>query len=608
MSFDPNNLNIYPQEPGVYLMKDSSNAIIYIGKAKNLRARLKQYFGTIKDKRQMVPYLTAQVHSIDTIIALTEKDALILENTLIKKHKPKYNVLLKDDKTFISLMLTNHKWPMLKLVRYKGMPKDDGLYFGPYTNAFSARQMYDILCKLFPLRQCSDHELTNRIRPCLLYDIKRCIAPCCNLCTESQYKEHVQNATALLKGKDKDLLKELELQMQKASDDLLFEKAQEVKNLIDQIKNSNQSQLLDNPQAKDCDAIGLHVEGDATMLALLFFRNGKLIGSEHFSFHFIASSEEEILSSFLLQHYKNQNQFPKEILLPVALEEAETIQEIINEISPHKVSLQYPKLGRKDLLIEMAQKNAKALFIQEQDAKTHKEKILLELSEILHLKRYPKQIQCVDTSNISGSDPVASIVTYIDGQLEPKKGKLFSIKSAEKADDYTAMKEVLFRHLSKSKDNNQFCDLLILDGGKGQLNLAISMMQELSIVNIDVIALTKEDARHDKGLTKEKIFIPYAEEPIFLDPRSSTLFFLQKVRDSAHKKAIEYHRKKRSKRLFSSELDTIQGIGALKKQRLYQTFGSLKAIKSATREELEKVKGLTKKDIDLLTSIFNIDA
>ena len=607
MNFDPNDLNIYPQDPGVYLMKDRTNTILYIGKAKNLRARLKQYFGATKDKRQMVPYLTSQVQAIDTIIALTEKDALILENTLIKKHKPKYNVLLKDDKTFISLMLTSHKWPMLKLVRYKGMPKDDGIYFGPYTNAFSARQLYDILSKLFPLRQCSDHELENRVRPCLLYDIKRCIAPCCNLCTESEYKEHVHHATALLKGKDKDLLKELEAQMLKASDALLFEKAQEIKNLIDQIKNSNQSNLLDDPQAKDCDAIGLHVEGDAILLALLFFRNGKLIGSEHFSFHLIASSDEEILSSFLLQHYKNQSQYPKEILLPIPLEDTETLQEILNEMAPHKISLKCPKLGRKDLLIEMAQKNAKALFIQEQDAKTHKEKILLELSEVLQLKRYPREIQCLDTSNIAGSDPVASIVTYVDGQLEPKKGKLFSIKSAEKADDYTSMKEVLFRHLSKAKQNNHFCDLLILDGGKGQLNLATTLMEELSIANMDVIALTKEEARHDKGLTKEKIFIPFSSEPIFLDPRSSTLFFLQKIRDDAHKKAIEYHRKKRSKRIISSELDKIEGIGQVKKQRLYQTFGSIKAIKQASKEELKKVKGLTNKDIDLLISIFKAD-
>lgn len=288
MPFDPRSLALYPDQPGVYLMKDVKGVVLYVGKAKNLRARLKQYFTVYGDQRNMVPYLTAQVEVIDTIIALTEKDALILENNLIKLHKPKYNVLLKDDKTFISLVITRHKWPMIRLVRYKGKHKDDGIYFGPYTNALAARQTFDLISRLFPLRQCSDGELATRQRPCLLYDIKRCIAPCVNKCTEEEYGEHIQGAIRLLKGQDKEVLKELQRRMEFASDNLEFEKANTYLQMIHQIEHVTQVQHVDNPAAKNCDVLGLYREADTVMIALLFFREGKLIGSEHFSFHLIA--------------------------------------------------------------------------------------------------------------------------------------------------------------------------------------------------------------------------------------------------------------------------------------------------------------------------------
>lgn len=599
MTFDRRTLSLYPEEPGVYLMKDASQAILYVGKAKNLRARLKQYFEG-HDAREMVPYLTAQIASIDTIIALTEKDALILENTLIKKHQPKYNVLLKDDKTFISLMMTKHKWPMLRLIRYKGNPKDDGLYFGPYTNALAARQTYDLLMRLFPLRQCSDSELANRVRPCLLYDIKRCIAPCVNLCTEEEYGNHVASAIRLLKGKDKEIFRELETQMEIAADHLLFEKAHELKNLIDQIKHVTTVKHVDHPEAKDSDALGIYREADAVMIARLMFREGKVVGSEHFSFHFIAANEAEILSSFILQHYKNQEAPPKEILIPTDISEKDILGEVLSESAPHKIAVIHPKKGRKQDLVEMALRNAKALFVREQDARSLKEKMLLDLAETLQLTRYPRRIECFDTSNIAGTSPVASLVSFVHGEKDKSRTRLFKIKTVEKADDYTAMKEVLRRHFIREKEKNDFCDLLILDGGKGQLGLALEVFQDLGIASVDVIALAKEDARHDKGLTQEKVYIPNAPNPISIDPRSPMLFFLQKVRDAAHKQAIDYHRKKRSEKTLSSTLDTLPGIGPVKKKALLTHFGSVKAIKNSKKEELEKVKELTKKDIHII--------
>ena len=568
MPFDPRSLSLYPDQPGVYLMKDVSGAVLYVGKAKNLRGRIKQYFSSSGDQREMVPYLTAQVESIDTIVALTEKDALILENTLIKRHKPKYNVLLKDDKTFISLVLTRHKWPMIRLVRYKEKPKDDGIYFGPYTNALAARQTFDLISRLFPLRQCSDAELMTRTRPCLLYDIKRCIAPCVGKCSEEDYGRHVESAVRLLKGQDKEVLRELERRMAAASDALEFERANDYLTMIQQIEHVTQVQHVDNPAAKDSDVVGLHREADAVMIALLIFREGKVIGSEHFSFHLIASNDGEVLESFLLQHYKYQAAIPSEILVPSELGQREALGEILSEAAGKRVEILSPQKGKKRDLVEMGLRNAKALFVREQDARSLKEKMLLDLQETLQLTRFPRRIECFDTSNISGTDPVASLACFVHGERDKSRTRLFKIKGVERADDYTAMKEVLRRHFIREKEKNDFCDLLIVDGGKGQLNLALEVFEELRIASVDAIAVTKDEARHDKGLTQERVYVPHRKDPLFIDPRSPLLFLLQRIRDEAHRQAIEYHRKRRSKRTLSSSLDEIPGVGPVKKKRL----------------------------------------
>ena len=604
MSFDPNDLKRYPDQPGVYLMKDHAGRVLYIGKAKNLKVRLKQYFSIHGDQREMVPYLTAQVESIDTIVSLTERDALLLENNLIKQHRPKYNVLLKDDKTFISLVLTDHEWPMIRLLRFKEKPpKGIGMVFGPYTNALAARQTFDLMARIFPLRQCSDVELENRTRPCLLYDIKRCIAPCVGKCTKEEYQKYVEGAVRLLKGQDKEVLRELKIRMEQASDALEFEKADEYLRTIHQIEHVTQVQHVDNPTAKDCDVLGLHREADAVLIALLMFREGKIIGSEHFSFHLIASNDEEVLSSFLLQHYVNQRAVPKEILLPCALTEHALLEEILSDAAGKQITILSPQKGKKRDLIEMGQKNATALFIREQDSRSLREKMLLDLAESLQLTRFPRRIECIDTSNISGTDPVASLVCFVNGEKDKSRTRLFKIKGSIRSDDYTAMKQVLYRHFAKEKEKRDFCDLLIVDGGKGQLNIALDVFTELGIASIDAIAVTKEDARHDKGITQEKIFIPGKKEPILIDPRSPLLFLLQRIRDEAHRQAIAYHRKKRSQRTIASALDEIPGIGPVKKKKLLKHFGSVQRIKNASKEELEAMGGLSKKDIETLLKL-----
>ncbi len=595
--FYPESLALYPDQSGVYVMKDEAGRILYIGKAKNLRSRIKQYF-TPADTREMIPYLVSKIETIDTIVTLTEKDALILENQLIKQHQPKYNVLLKDDKTFVSLMLTRHEWPMLRLMRYKGKPKQDGIYFGPYTNASAARQIFELLIRLFPLRQCSDAELRSRMRPCLLYDIKRCLAPCVGKCSKEEYQTHVESIVSLLKGKNREIVQLLQKEMEKASENLEFEKAQDILSTLRQLEHVLEVQHVQG--VEDCDVIGLHLEANAVLIVQLLFREGCLTGSEHFSFHFIASDREEILESFIYQHYRHKTAFPKEILVPFPLSQERSLEEILSEAAGQKVSVSAPQKGKKKALIEMASRNAAAQFTKTQDARSLKEKMLLDLADALQLTRFPERIECFDTSNLSGHDPVASLVSFKWGEKDNSRSKLFKIKDVEKADDYTAMKQVIRRHFARAKEQNDFCDLLIVDGGKGQLSCATEALEELKIVCVDVIAITKEEARHDKGLTQEKIFVAHRKEPFLFDPRSPLLFLLQKIRDEAHRTAISFHRKRRSKRVISSSLDALEGIGPVKKKKLLQYFGSVKAIQKASMEEIAKVPGINKKDLKTL--------
>jgi len=602
MSFDIKSLENITKEPGVYLMKDRQKNILYIGKAKNLKTRLKQYFLAGRDGRMMVPFLTSQVETIETIITFSEKEALLLENTLIKRHQPKYNVLLKDDKTFISLTINHrHQWPMIRLIRYKGMPTEGRLHFGPYTSAYAARQTLDLMHRIFQLRQCSDRELSTRKRPCLLHDIKRCLAPCVGKCTKEAYDKEVKRAIDFLKGNDKAVIKELQAEMKKASENLEFERAGTLHKTIQQIQHVTESeQSIVRSKGKDCDVFALYHEGKYHLISQLIFREGRLIGAEQFTFNELASTDEEIWETFLLQHYQQRHQLPPEILLPLSLKNQTLIEEILSEEGGHKVKLLHPKVGEKVKLLNLAEKNAKTLFKQEQQNKAAIEEMLLDLEETCELTRCPLKIECFDTSNISGTDLVACMVGFTHGARDKERTRLFKIKDVDKSDDYGALREVLKRHFTKSKEKGELPDLALIDGGKGQLNVALEVMQELEIASVDVISLAKDEGRHDKGLNFEKIFIPHKKDPIFLSPRSSTLFILQKIRDEAHRVAITFHRKRRQKRIITSSLDNVPGIGPTKRTRLLKHFGSVKKIQEASEKELKDVQGITAKDIAAL--------
>ncbi len=585
------DLSHFPIQMGVYLMKGKDGKVLYIGKANNLKMRLRQYF-TKTDTREMVPYLLQEVAAIDTLVVTNEKEALLLENNLIKKHQPKYNVLLKDDKTFISLFFTKHKWPMLKITRgRKRLPEA----FGPYTSATKARQTYDLILKLFPLRQCSDAEFSRRQRPCLLYDIKKCVAPCVGKCTAETYASLVEGAKELLKGKDSELLYRLQKKMEEASENQEYEKAGELLHMIRSIEHVTTVQHVDIPQAKDLDVLGLYREGNACMIVKLLFREGKLIGSEHFSFYQILSDDAEIIESFLLQHYKEN--LPLQILIPLSLTNLPVLKEILS------TSILYPQKGDKKKLITLAYQNAIALFKKEEDSRSLTEKLLLDLAQVLQLTRYPRRIDCVDTSHISGANPVAALVSFVNGKRDKKRQRYFKITSSSTGNDLALMKEALLRHFKKGKERNDFCDLLIVDGGRSHLHLALEVFQELEIANIDVIGVAKYLASHSKGLTQEKVYIPYEKEPLSISHKSPLLFLLQKIRDEAHRVALSFHRKRRTNETLKSSLDSLKGIGPVKKKLLLQHFGSVKRMKEATKEELQQVKGLNKNDINNILQI-----
>lgn len=599
--YDISKLELFPTQPGVYLMKGQNGAVLYVGKAKNLRQRVKQYFFPGRDTRPSVPLLVAKVTDIETVIVTSEKEALLLENNLIKQYKPKYNALLKDDKTYIALKINNkHLWPTIRLVRYKGRPEPDGLYFGPYTSALAARTTLDLLNRIFPLRQCSDQELARRTRPCILYDMKRCIAPCVGKCSKEEYHAYVDKTIKFLRGQDTEILKELYQEMNRCAESLEFEQAANLLKTIRQIETTIESQQVDKPLGGDEDAIAIFRQGDQVVISLLIIRFGKLLGSRHFNFSHIVEEDEELLHSFLLQHYAKEDLLPQEILLPFDISDAEAVSEILAANRRRAVTLYAPQRGNKKALVDMAFANAEATFKKEKDFKAIREKTLLEMQEQLRLNRYPERIECFDNSHLSGNEPVSAMVAYFNGEKDKSRYRKYKLKTAVGQDDYSSFYEVLMRRYKRGKEENDLPDLLIIDGGKGHLNIALRVLSELNIITIDVIAVAKEQGRHDKGITAEQVFLPNIKDPILLKRHSPILFLLQQIRDEAHRFVLSFQRKRRGKQSIQTAVTTIPGIGPAKSKRLLRHFGSLKRLLEASLADLQQVKGLSRTNVDAI--------
>ncbi|MCE5293798.1 MAG: excinuclease ABC subunit UvrC [Chlamydiales bacterium] len=599
MLFDASKLEAYPESPGVYLMKGSTGQVLYVGKAKNIKNRLKTYYGSGSDDRPQVPYLLAAVTTIETIVVLSEKEALLLENTLIKRYQPKYNVLLKDDKGYISLKITTkHPWPMIQLVRFKAPVPKDATYFGPYTSATSARQMFDLIGKLFPLRECSDEEFARRKRPCMLYQIKRCSAPCVGLVTHEVYNGYLNAATRLIKGQNDEVITNLEKEMLQASEQLEFEKAQSLLEKIVMLKEIVQGQRVDGVSNESADVWGVFREGSDVIVTKLTWRAGKLVGSHHFDFDNAFQPTDELLESLLVQHYLSEKSPVSTAILSCSCPDNEALAEVID------MKVIVPIRGDKKQLTAMADANAYAAFKQRKDAKTLREKALFELQEKLQLTRYPKVIECFDNSHFAGTERVSSCVVFVDGMPHKSGYRKYRIRTVDKGDDYAMMQEVLLRRYTKAKEEDTLPDLIVIDGGKGHLRAATDVLKELEIVSCDIISLAKEQGRHDKGQTQEKVYTPTSAEPIILEQHSSLLFFLQKIRDEAHRFVLAFQVLRRKKASIKSELDYIPGIGPAKKKKLILAFGSVKVLKEKSVEEITAVKGITQKDAETIVSWF----
>ena len=582
-----------PRETGVYLMKDADDKVIYVGKARDLRSRTRAYLnGT--DKRCMIPFLTSRIRAVEFIVTKTEKEALILENNLIKEHRPRYNVYFRDDKAYFSIRidLHRHKFPRFQLVRQ--IKKDGASYFGPYPSGSAAKETLHFLQPIFPLRTCSDREFTNHRRPCLEYQIKRCLAPCAGLVDISAYERMVREGIAFLEGREKGLLADLASRMKAASQQLNFEEAALLRDRIAAIETTLEKQRIVSTNFGDQDIFGLYRDGDQSQALVLKIRSGRLVGTKTFPLIALAAKSEEILSSLMTQYYDGEVEIPPRIITPIPVRDGAVIAEWLTEKTGKKVILSTPKKGRARELLLMADSNAENMFKTERQGRQNIETALGQLMVKLGLKSRPDRIECFDISNVSGKYAVGSLVTFVDGRPRKDGYRLFRIRTVADMDDYGMMREVLLRRYGKKEG---LPDLVVVDGGKGQLGVALTLFGDLGIETLDVIALAKEKpASPSSSVSKaeERVYLPRRKEPVYLYRWPSALFLLQQIRDEAHRFAISYHHKLKQKKDFHSLLDDIPGIGETRKKVLLSHFGDIKKIKAASIGELQKAAGIGK--------------
>jgi excinuclease ABC subunit C len=589
-------LDALPGRPGVYLLKDKHAKVIYVGKAKNLRSRVHTYFRG-GDGRSQVRFLMQRVTDLDTLVTTNDKEALILENNLIKQYKPRYNIRLKDDKSYVSVKVTTQDdWPRILVTRK--IVKDGSKYFGPYASAYSVRETLDTIRKVIPLRTCSDGVFRNRSRPCLEYQIKRCLGPCCLPVDPAIYQEHLHEATMLLEGKSQQLVRQLDEEMHRAAEELRYEDAARLRDKIRAIERTQERQQVVSHWGEDQDVFGLYREGGFIEAQVLFVRQGKLTGNQAYSFQDFELPDEEVLEALLTQFYQGDRYVPDEILVPGEMEDRDVRADYLSERKGKRVDILRPQRGDKVRLLEMAGENAAHSFRERQDADRNRERMSEELQRKLHLRNAPKRIECFDISNIQGRLAVGSMVTFDEGEADKSRYRRFRIKTVPEADDFRMMYEVLKRRFTRAKEEASYPDLLVVDGGKGQLNVALEVLRELEINEIDAVGLAKMRVERDLQAaeithSEERVFLPGRKNPVILKRNSTALFLLQRVRDEAHRFAITYHRQLRSKERLRSALDSIPGIGSTRRKRLLKHFGSVRRIREASVEALAEVPGIS---------------
>lgn len=582
------HLKTLPSNPGVYLMKNKKGQVIYVGKAVSLKNRVRQYFQSSRNHSDKVKSMVKNIASFEYIMTDSELEALILECNLIKKYKPKYNILLRDDKTYPYIKITMAEdYPRVKKVRR--VIKDGSKYFGPYTNVAAVNDTLDIIRDMYPIRTCNidiDRAIKNRIRPCLNYHIKKCVGPCIGSVSKEEYGEMINEIIMFLSGKEENLISILEIKMKEASKNLEFEEAARYRDQINSLRDIMEKQKISNVQNDtDQDVIAMANFDEEACVQVFFIRNGKISGRENFMLEGVKDNNRSvILGSFIKQFYMSQEYIPKELIAEEEFMDMQIVEEMLSSKRGSNVYIRVPQKGEKKALVKMVRKNADEYLVKFDDLNKKKYKrsvgALEELAELLNLDEKPRRIESYDISNIQGVDSIGTMVVYTDGVKDKKEYRRFKIKTVEGPDDYASMAEVLDRRLK----HGNYPDLILLDGGKGQVS-AVKEVMKYNNVDIPLWGMYKDDRHRTKGLIN-------FEKTIELDRSSSLYRFVAGIQEEVHDYSISYHRSLRDKKMTKSALDDVVGVGPKRKKALMLKFKDVDNIKKATPEEIAETEGI----------------
>ncbi len=608
-----------PRKPGVYIMRDDKDVILYVGKAINLHNRVRSYFRENIGRGPAIDQMVSLIARFEYIVTDSELEALVLENNLIKENSPKYNTLLKDDKTYPYIKVTvGEDYPRILFSRT--MKKDKSRYFGPYTSAAAVKDTIELLNKLYQLRTCNRvlPRDTGLERPCLNYHIKQCLAPCQGYVSKEEYRQQVAGALEFLNGNYSPILKDLEEKMKKAAEAMEFEDAARYRDLLSSVRQVSQKQKITEGVGEDKDILALYQDETEAVVQVFFVRDGKLIGREHYYMtHVPENNKPAILQDFVKQFYAGTPFIPRELMLQYEIEDAELIEKWLSERKGSRVYLKVPKIGSKEKLVELAAQNAKLVLSQDREKLKREEgRTIGAVKEISDLLQLPltgtARMEAYDISNINGFENVGSMVVYEKGKPKRSDYRKFKIKSVSGPDDYACMREVLtrrFRHgMEESKELEEqemdqeygsftkFPDLILMDGGRGQVNIALSVLEELGI-NIPVCGMVKDDNHRTRGLYYHNIELP-------IDTHSEGFKLITRIQDEAHRFAIEYHRSLRSKTQVKSVLDDIPGVGPARRKALMRHFKSLEEIRQASVEELMEIPEMNERTAEEIVTFF----
>lgn len=581
------------KSPGVYLMRDNSGNVIYVGKASNLKNRLSSYFARSHLPDLKTGVLVQKVADFEIIITATEKEALILESNLIKRYRPRYNVILKDDKRYPSLRIDiKSEYPCLSIVRK--IKNDGALYFGPYASAGAVRETLKIINKTFKLRKCRTPYIKPRSRPCLNYQIGACLGPCCLDVSPAEYQEVVNEVRLFLNGRTHDLIDKIRKEMEAAAAEEEFEKAAVLRDKMFALEKTVEKQVAVTTDFMDRDVLTVIRNELMSLVLVMLVRNGRLQGMRHFTFKDILSEESEVLGAFVKQYYEHADYIPPEIITNVDIDDIDLYIHWLSDKRGRRVTLAHPRRGDKAKVLRMALENAQIrlnTITEEMVGEIH---LLESLQHRLGLNRFPSYIECIDNSGLQGQDLVSGIVRFENAKPQKSGYRKYTIRTVDAADDYACMSEVLKRRYGKEINDTSLPDLIVVDGGKGQLNIAVSVLKQLGLANrLNVIGIAKKEV--ERGESDDKIYIPGRANPVNFSGHREELLLLQRIRDEAHRHAITFHRKRRSARSLRSVLDEIPGIGEKRKSVLLKQFKSIEKIRSATVDDLYALPGMNRR-------------